>query len=49
MHERASSLRLLSVDDLARRVPQLSRDNLAMLAKIGALNDLSADAEAAPP
>ena len=30
-----------SVEDLARRVPQLSRDNLAILAKIGALNNLS--------
>jgi error-prone DNA polymerase len=30
----------LSVDDLARRVPQLSKANLAMLARIGALNNL---------
>jgi error-prone DNA polymerase len=30
-----------SVEDLARRVPQLSRDNLALLATIGALNHLS--------
>ncbi|MFZ3343152.1 MAG: error-prone DNA polymerase [Terriglobales bacterium] len=30
-----------SVEDLARRVPQLSRDNLAILATIGALNNLS--------
>jgi error-prone DNA polymerase len=29
-----------SVEDLSGRVPQLSRDNLAMLARIGALNDL---------
>ncbi|MGC2152389.1 MAG: error-prone DNA polymerase [Terriglobales bacterium] len=33
-----------SVEDLAHRVPQLSRDNLAILATIGALNNLSADA-----
>jgi error-prone DNA polymerase len=33
----------ISVEDLARRVPQLSRDGLAMLAKIGALNHLQAD------
>lgn len=32
-----------SIEDLARRVPQLSRDNLAILAKIGALNNLCAD------
>jgi error-prone DNA polymerase len=30
-----------SVEDLTRRVPELSRDNLAMLARIGALNHLS--------
>ncbi len=30
-----------SVEDLARRVPQLNRANLAMLAQIGALNSLS--------
>ncbi len=30
-----------SIEDLARRVPQLSRDNLSMLARIGALNHLS--------
>ena len=35
----------VSVEDLARRVPQLSRDNLAMLARIGALNYLSEDAK----
>jgi error-prone DNA polymerase len=29
-----------SVEELARSVPQLSRDNLAMLARIGALNNL---------
>jgi error-prone DNA polymerase len=34
----------VSVDDLAHRVPQLSRDNLAILATIGALNNLSPDA-----
>jgi error-prone DNA polymerase len=33
-----------SVEDLAHRVPQLTRDNLAILATIGALNNLSADA-----
>ena len=33
----------LSVEDLAHRVPQLSRDNLSILASIGALNNLSAD------
>jgi error-prone DNA polymerase len=32
-----------SVEELARRVPQLSRENLAMMARIGALNHLSAD------
>jgi error-prone DNA polymerase len=31
----------VSVDDLARRVPQLSKANLAVLARIGALNNLS--------
>jgi error-prone DNA polymerase len=34
----------VSVEDLARRVPQLSRDHLAMLARIGALNNLYRDA-----
>ena len=34
-----------AVEDLAHRVPQLSRDNLAILATIGALNNLSADAK----
>lgn len=33
------------VEDLARRVPQLSRENLAMLARIGALNNLCAGAQ----
>ena len=33
-----------SVEDLSTRVPHLSRDNLAMLARIGALNNLSKDA-----
>jgi error-prone DNA polymerase len=33
-----------STEDLARRVPQLSRANLAMLARIGALNNISAEA-----
>ncbi len=32
-----------SVDEVARRVPQLNRDNLAMLARIGALNRLRPD------
>jgi error-prone DNA polymerase len=32
-----------SVDDIVRRVPELSRDNLAMLARIGALNNLASD------
>jgi error-prone DNA polymerase len=31
----------VSVEDLAHRVPQLGRDNLAILATIGALNNLS--------
>jgi len=44
VHERASSS-FVSVEDLARRVPALSRDNLAMLANIGALNHLSEDAK----
>ena len=34
-----------SVDDLVRRVPQLNRDHLAMLARIGALNNLYSDAK----
>jgi error-prone DNA polymerase len=34
----------VSVQDLACRVPELNRDNLAMLARIGALNNISADA-----
>jgi error-prone DNA polymerase len=33
----------VSVEDFANRLPQLSRDNLAMLAKIGALNKLNPD------
>jgi len=34
-----------STEDLALRVPQLSRANLAMLAKIGALNHMNPDTE----
>jgi len=34
-----------SIDDLTHRVPQLSRDNLAILAAIGALNHLSHEAQ----
>jgi error-prone DNA polymerase len=34
-----------STEDLARRVPQLSRANLAMLARIGALNNISAQTQ----
>ena len=34
-----------SIEDLSRRVPQLRRDDLAMLGRIGALNYLSADAK----
>jgi error-prone DNA polymerase len=34
-----------STEDLARRVPHLSRANLAMLARIGALNKISAQAQ----
>jgi error-prone DNA polymerase len=34
-----------STEDLAHRVPQLSRTNLAMLARIGALNKVSAQAQ----
>jgi error-prone DNA polymerase len=34
-----------SIEDLVRRVPQLSRNNLAMLASIGALNNLCEDAK----
>jgi len=34
-----------SVEDLAHRVPQLTRDNLAILATIGALNHLSPEAK----
>ena len=33
-----------STEDLARRVPELSKSNLSMLASIGALNKISADA-----
>ncbi len=33
----------VSIEDLAHRVSQLNRDNLAILASIGALNNLSAD------
>jgi len=32
-----------SIEELARRVPELSRANLRMLAQIGALNNISAD------
>ncbi|HET9183234.1 MAG TPA: error-prone DNA polymerase [Candidatus Angelobacter sp.] len=35
----------ISTEDLARRVPELSRANLAMLAKIGALNKISAETQ----
>jgi error-prone DNA polymerase len=35
--------RFVSIEDLAHRVPQISHDNLKMLATIGALNNLSAD------
>ncbi|HZI55850.1 MAG TPA: error-prone DNA polymerase, partial [Verrucomicrobiae bacterium] len=34
-----------STEDLARRVPELSRANLAMLARIGALNKISVEAQ----
>jgi error-prone DNA polymerase len=34
-----------STEDLARRVPQLSRANLAMLARIGALNRISGETQ----
>jgi error-prone DNA polymerase len=34
-----------STEELARRVPELSKANLAMLASIGALNKISADAQ----
>jgi error-prone DNA polymerase len=44
MQQRARSY-FVSVEDLTHRVPQLSRDNLAILATIGALNNLSADAK----
>jgi error-prone DNA polymerase len=37
--------RFASIEDLAQRVPQISRDNLKMLASIGALNNLSTDAK----
>ena len=32
-----------SIEELARRVPELSRNNLRMLAQVGALNNISAD------
>jgi error-prone DNA polymerase len=35
----------VSIEDLARRVPELTHDNLAMLAMIGALNNLCEDAK----
>lgn len=38
-----NSAAFISTEDLARRVPELSRANLTMLAKIGALNRISAD------
>lgn len=34
-----------STEDLARRVPELSRANLVMLAKVGALNKISAETQ----
>jgi error-prone DNA polymerase len=34
-----------SIEELARRVPDLSRTNLRMLAQIGALNNISADTQ----
>jgi error-prone DNA polymerase len=37
--------RFTSTEDLALRVPQLSRANLAMLARIGALNHINPDTE----
>ncbi len=37
--------RFSSIEDLAHRVPQLSRDHLKMLASVGALNNLSGDAK----
>jgi error-prone DNA polymerase len=39
VHQRVQ-VPLVSVEDLARRVPELSKANLAMLARIGALNNL---------
>jgi error-prone DNA polymerase len=39
LQERAAN-RFESIADLARRVPQLSKNNLAMLARIGALNHI---------
>ena len=44
MQQRARSP-FVSVEDLAHRVPQLTRDNLAILAAIGALNNLSVGAK----
>ncbi len=35
--------RFISIEDLARRAPELSRTNLAMLARIGALNNIGED------
>jgi error-prone DNA polymerase len=35
----------VSIEDLTRRVPQLNRDNLAMLASIGSLNSLCTDSK----
>lgn len=42
VHQR-SYAPFVSVDDLARRVPELSKSNLGMLARIGALNNLDND------
>jgi error-prone DNA polymerase len=44
VRQRASAC-FASIEDLAQRVPQISRENLKMLAAIGALNNLSTDAK----
>jgi error-prone DNA polymerase len=44
VRQRASAC-FVSIEDLAQRVPQISPENLKMLATIGALNNLSTDAK----
>ena len=43
LRQARASAPFVSIEDLAGRVPQLSKANLAMLARIGALNPISSD------